>query len=278
MSVFDHLGVLAGLLAARVLPRRRPQPRTSAADFRQDLEEVGLGVARLPRRVVEELRGLAAEVWTDDRPSHRFFRAGGLNGAFPATMSWHWAADGEALERFRPAAACLIDSLGGDFELVGASFVVADGGCRVGEAKPHLDFGPPAIPKGAAATALLPVHPALFPEAQGNLEYRPWNAEDPNAFEVHRYRFGEAAVFDGKLSHRTQAFAAEAFAAPPPHGAGPAGGGTPPPALRGLRVLASLSLARLGARAAWRPSVAQVMRGYGAPLLPPLAPPPGDVA
>ena len=48
-----------------------------------------------------------------------------------------------------------------------------EGGCADTATKFHVDFGPPAIPRGAACTALLPLHPRHFPEDQGNLEPGP---------------------------------------------------------------------------------------------------------
>ena len=248
-----HLALLFKVLFGGLLSRlpkhaRLPRLRRWARGFRQDVKEVGIGVASVPEGAVAALRAAAAELYRDggeDEPEDSrlsFSSSGGLNGAFPSTMTWHWAQDQATLDLFRPAADAIRAQLGKDYELIGGSFVVANGGCGEREAKFHLDFGPPMIPRLTAVTALLPLHPAGFPERSGNLEYRP---QGPGgAVYVHRYTAGQAAVFDGKLSHRTQPFAAEAFAA---------GGGEAP--LRGKRVLASFSLAKVPPCAPWRPAL-----------------------
>eukprot|EP00930_Biecheleria_cincta_P050253 TRINITY_DN35426_c0_g1_i1.p1 TRINITY_DN35426_c0_g1~~TRINITY_DN35426_c0_g1_i1.p1 ORF type:complete len:343 (-),score=52.06 TRINITY_DN35426_c0_g1_i1:339-1331(-) len=281
LSAWGHLSLLFGLLLRKLLggqgKRRRPRPRRLAWNFRRDLHISGLAVARLPQDALEGLRRAACEAIADrsscsaDSDSHgsRFRLAGGLNGAFPSSMSWRWAADAEGLRAFRPAAEVLLRQLGPKFHLVGASFVVAEigAGCEEAASRFHLDFGPPRIPRQAAATALLPLHPpGAFPEREGNLEYRPWDGNDEVA--MHRYNACEAAVFDGKLAHRTQPFRPEAFFQDVVGGTGSRESQEASP-LHGFRVLASLSFARLPGP--WAEDVAQVMAGYGAPVLPPLA-------
>jgi len=264
-SLLGHFGLLLKVLALKLLPqrltRRRPKVRPTMLEFRRDVGTVGLGVVQVSEDALAGLRDIAAGMLSGgagggSRTSHSFRSTGGLSGAFPSTMSWHWAADPQSLELFRPAAHQVMASLGADFELVAASFVIADGGCRSEEAKFHLDFGPPSIPQHVAATALAPLYPREFPKKSGNLEYKPW--DDKGSVAVHLYRAGEAAVFDGKLSHRTQPFAKEAFE---PRSSS---GETSP--LGGLRVLVSLSFARIPEGAPWRQGVASVLKGYNAPL------------
>lgn len=265
MNIADHVGVLLGLVAGRILPRmrRRPELRERSEDFRSDLRTTGLGLVKVPSGAVAALHALAEKMYSSSSGRNSFVRAGGLNGAFPETMAWHWATDAHGMEPFQPAAEAITSQLGQDFHLVAASLVVADGDCPVGASRMHVDFGPPSIPKYVAATALLPVHPQVFPELEGSLEYRPWDGE--GEVVVQRYREGEAVVFDGKLAHRTQPFTAEAFmAAARKHNSGLG------ERLAGLRVLASLSLVSLPPRAYWRGAARQVLEGYGAPVMPPL--------
>lgn len=273
IGILGHVLILLRVIGARLLPRfqrrRRPRLRPFAWQFRRDLHSVGLGVVRVPEEALAPLRSIVLDVESlgsgsvgVSKASFVKTAAGGLNGAFPATMSWHWSSNNDALELFRPAADAVRLQLGSDFYLIGASFVIASGGCRDGEAKFHLDFGPPAIPTLEAATALMPLYPLAFPEGQGNLEYLPWDAD--GAIAVHRYRSGQASVFDGKLAHRTQSFVAAAFV--------PGADSTAQPAVCS-RVLASLSLARLPPGCpppAWQDALAQVISGYGAPVMPPL--------
>eukprot|EP00448_Togula_jolla_P028128 CAMPEP_0170634374 /NCGR_PEP_ID=MMETSP0224-20130122/36563_1 /TAXON_ID=285029 /ORGANISM="Togula jolla, Strain CCCM 725" /LENGTH=336 /DNA_ID=CAMNT_0010963621 /DNA_START=14 /DNA_END=1022 /DNA_ORIENTATION=- len=180
----------------------------------------------------------------DDWMPGSFLRSCGLNTAFPESMAWYWAADQEALDVFRPAADAICASLGQGYELIGASFVVASGECKDSEAAMHVDFGPPAIPEQVAATALLPLHPEVFPDLEGNLEWVPWDNEGRVA--VQPYLAGQAVIFDGKLPHRTQPFLASSFA-----GRSGIGGEGSHEALQGLRVLASFSLARMPQDAPW---------------------------
>lgn len=269
--MLGHFAIVFRLIFGRLLPARRPRRRWLAQSFRRDLREVGLGVVQVPEIALGDLRAMAEEVCAASYGGQGDSLGGGaanaaeppetqtargLNGAFPSSMAWHWAADEEALEPFRPVAESIKARLGDGFELIAGSFVVARGGCQEHEAKFHLDFGPPAIPSHVAATALMPLFPQAFPRAQGNLEFRPWNLAGTVA--THPYKAGEAAVFDGKLAHRTQPFAASAFA-------GETAGRQP---LAGLRVLASFSFAKLPGP--WSPTVQGVLQGYGAPVLPPL--------
>lgn len=258
LSFLGHLAVLSKVLLSRFWPQRRRKalrPRLFAWQFRQDFQRRGFAIAKLPPKVVEELVAAASSL----RPEGGFRRSKELNEAFPASMSWHWAKDEEALSIFRPAADVLTARLGRGYELVGASFVVGEGGCEEGSSRFHLDFGPQAIPPMAAATALVPLHPRPFPETEGNLEVRPWDLAGEALMQP--YREAEAVVFDGKLSHRTQPFRAEVFLER---------GKAATEAMPGLRVLASLSLARVWPEAPWKAAVEKVMTGYGAPLVPPL--------
>jgi len=266
IGALEHFGILAELVRNKIFPpqRRRPCARPQKPEFQADLEEVGLGVVSVPRTavatllpVLERLRGGECK---EGETIPRFSRAGGLNGAFPSTMTWHWAAEDAALEPFQPMACAVAEQLGPGFELVAASFVIAEGSCFDGQARMHLDFGPPQIPSDAACTALMPLYPEVFPESEGNLEYVPWNGE--GEVDVHLYQQCEAAVFYGKLPHRTQPFDAAAFS--------PSLADKKGHPLHGLRVLASLSFAKLSGDAPWRNAVEQVLLGYGAPLLPPL--------
>jgi len=190
-------------------------------------------------------------------------------------MSWHWAADMKTMALFRPAAVAIGSLLGPEFDLIAAKFIIAsEGECRNEDSRFHDDFGPRSIPEGAAVTALMPLHPAQFPEQEGNLEWLPWERnKKENATSrgsqtntaVHKYRVGEAAVFDGKLLHRTQPFSAMAF-----RGSCKVqrGSNSELDALSGMRVLASLYFARLNMP--WEGSVRQVLFSQGAPPLPPL--------
>eukprot|EP00419_Tripos_fusus_P010438 CAMPEP_0172666948 /NCGR_PEP_ID=MMETSP1074-20121228/8121_1 /TAXON_ID=2916 /ORGANISM="Ceratium fusus, Strain PA161109" /LENGTH=352 /DNA_ID=CAMNT_0013483397 /DNA_START=46 /DNA_END=1104 /DNA_ORIENTATION=+ len=263
MSIADHVGLLLGLVAGRVLPRtrRRPELRERPEDFRCDLRTTGLGLVSVPSRAVAAMRAFAEEMYSSRSGRSSLVRAGGLNGAFPETMAWHWATNENGMEPFQPAAEAIRSQLDQDFQLVAASLVIADGDCPVGASRMHLDFGPPSIPKYVAATALLPVYPQVFPQLEGGLEYLPWDGE--GEVVVQRYREGEAVVFDGKLAHRTQPFTKEAFmAAAEKHSSGMG------ERLAGLRVLASLSFVSLPPRAFWRRAVRQVLEGYGAPVMP----------
>ncbi|CAE7204310.1 stt3 [Symbiodinium sp. CCMP2456] len=255
-SLLAHL--LAPWLAIFQLWRRKPpcrppRQRHFGFRFRSDLRRRGAAVARIPEALVADLEDLASQTLAAEAnaaasvPSSlsapSFLRAGGLNVAFPDTMSWHWAQNDQGLEAFAAAARIVLKQLGDEWGLVAASFVVAEGGCADSATKFHVDFGPPPIPRGAACTALLPVHPRQFPEDQGNLEILPWDAS-PGQSCVHRYSRGNAIVFDGKLAHRTQPFATDVFAQRD-RGQAPAAA-----SLRGRRILASMSFALWRARAA----------------------------
>eukprot|EP00448_Togula_jolla_P019138 CAMPEP_0170579438 /NCGR_PEP_ID=MMETSP0224-20130122/5984_1 /TAXON_ID=285029 /ORGANISM="Togula jolla, Strain CCCM 725" /LENGTH=358 /DNA_ID=CAMNT_0010902463 /DNA_START=14 /DNA_END=1087 /DNA_ORIENTATION=+ len=257
-----------------------PRPRRRRRTLLRDLHTTGLAVVVVPPKamlpllpVVEGLCSAAAQAdgveesdgsgedgfdkvtdfddeegdvgeGIDDWMPGSFLRSCGLNTAFPESMAWYWAADQEALDVFRPAADAICASLGQGYELIGASFVVASGECKDSEAAMHVDFGPPAIPEQVAATALLPLHPEVFPDLEGNLEWVPWDNEGRVA--VQPYLAGQAVIFDGKLPHRTQPFLASSFA-----GRSGIGGEGSHEALQGLRVLASFSLARMPQDAPW---------------------------
>ena len=186
-----------------------PEPRFFPWRFRQDLRSKGCGVVRIPSAAVEPLQRTAQDYLTREfpqfspktaRPKLRgqgrksvesmeaqgsqgstatestestgsFFRADGLNTAFPSSMSWHWASDATTLEVFATAGQHVLRFLGDDFALVAASLVVASGDCTDDLSKFHLDFGPPKIPRGVAATALMPLWPDPFP-SEGHLA--PW--------------------------------------------------------------------------------------------------------
>mmetsp|Transcript_2494 Transcript_2494/g.5941 ORF Transcript_2494/g.5941 Transcript_2494/m.5941 type:complete len:304 (+) Transcript_2494:34-945(+) len=263
LTVLGQLALLIRLVSRRFHFRgTRPRglwPRRSRRAFRADLRERGAAVARVPLKACSELLSVAQVALGDQSTTPKLFsRAGGLNVAFPETMSWHWAASADALELFSGAAKSVLKQLGGDWGLVAASFVVAEGDCVDSAARFHVDFGPPPIPRNAAATALLPLHPAKFPTEEGNLELMPWDAANEPC--VYHYAPGQAIVFDGKLAHRTQPFSADAFqreseAAEP---------------LRGRRILASMSFARVAGQAPWQRAVNQVISGYGAPVLKPI--------
>lgn len=183
-----------------------PLPRFFPWRFRQDLRRKGCGVVRIPSAAVEPLQRIAQEYLTREFPQFSpetakpklrgqgrksvdsieaqgstatestestgsFFRADGLNAAFPSSMSWHWASDAATLEVFAKAGQHVLRFLGDDFALVAASLVVASGDCTDDLSKFHLDFGPPKIPRGVAATALMPLWPDRFP-FEGHLA--PW--------------------------------------------------------------------------------------------------------
>ena len=191
LSIFSHL-----LLALRLFwsKGRKRSSRSSKANlrprvfpwrFRQDLRNKGVGVVQIPLATIEPLQRIAKEyltkefpefspTWKPTRPTPQaielgsFVRADGLNAAFPSTMSWHWASDAATLQVFAEPGQYILRSLGDDFALVAASLVVASGDCLENVSKFHLDFGPPKIPRGVAATALMPLWPDRFPD-EGNL-------------------------------------------------------------------------------------------------------------
>ena len=78
--------------------------------FRRDLQRRGAAVCRFPEHLVADLEDLASQTLAAEAnvPSSlsapSFLRAGGLNVAFPDTMSWHWAQNDQALETFAAAA------------------------------------------------------------------------------------------------------------------------------------------------------------------------------
>lgn len=193
-----------------------------------------------------------------------FIRVNGASGTFPNSMLWYHAADQEALELFYPCADAINLQLGGGLCLVSGAFVMVAGGCKEEETEFHVDMGAQNIPTCASISVLFPVHPSIFPKHEGHLEWIPWNANGQVA--VHRYKRGEAAVFDGKLAHRTQPFSSRAFheqdASLNPRFALP---------LRGMRVLAYLTLARLlPGVPPWRPALHEVLWRQGVPALAPL--------
>ncbi|CAL1162522.1 unnamed protein product [Cladocopium goreaui] len=281
LGIFSHLALTLRLLWSKWSKSKRsrrnltPLPRSFPWRFRQDLRRKGCGVVRIPSAAVEPLQRIAQEYLTREFPQFSpktakpklrgqgrksvesieaqgtatestestgsFFRADGLNAAFPSSMSWHWASDAATLEVFAKAGQHVLRFLGDDFALVAASLVVASGDCMDDLSKFHLDFGPPKIPRGVAATALMPLWPDRFP-SEGHLapwleEIRPWDA---NEMVTYHYQAGRAVVFDGKLAHRTQPFRIQSFA------------GT------SLRVLASMSFAWLPSHAPWKSAVNQV--------------------
>ena len=205
LGIFSHLALTLRLLWSRSKSKSRrsltpsaPLPRFFPWRFRQDLRRTGCGVVRIPSAAVEPLQRIAQEYLTREFPQFSprtakpklrgqgrksvestestestgsFFRADGLNAAFPSSMSWHWASDAATLEVFAKAGQHVLQFLGDDFALVAASLVVASGDCMDDLSKFHLDFGPPKIPRGAAATALMPLWPDRFP-SEGHLA--PW--------------------------------------------------------------------------------------------------------
>jgi len=193
-----------------------------------------------------------------------FIRVNGAGGTFPDSMLWYHAADQDALELFHPCADAINLQLGGGLCLVTGAFVMVKGGCKEGETAFHVDMAAQDIPTCASISVLFPIHPSIFPEHEGNLEWIPWDADGKVA--VHRYIKGRAAVFDGKLAHRTQPFSSQAFheqdAGLNPRFAVP---------LRGTRVLAYLTLARLlPGVPPWRQALHEVLWRQGVPALTPL--------
>ena len=105
-----------------------PVPRRSRRAFRRDFRRRGCGVVQIPEKRISGLRSVAAqylrkeletpgslplpptslfETDLDDEDEDErkrkegegsFRRAGGLNVAFPQSMSWHWATDRNTLE------------------------------------------------------------------------------------------------------------------------------------------------------------------------------------
>lgn len=176
--------------------QRRLKPHLFPWRFRRDLRTKGVGVVRIPAATIAPLRRIAeaylvqefsASMSQDFQDANAeqskgalqraeghaqksvpsFARADGLNAAFPSSMSWHWASDAATLEVFPREQ--VLKFLGDDFALVAASLVVANGDCMENVSKFHVDFGPPKIPRGVAATALMPLFPLRFPDHQGNL-------------------------------------------------------------------------------------------------------------
>jgi len=215
-------------------------------------KEIGMEEPRWPRPCSPQLEDGA------------FIRVNGAGGTFPHSMLWYHAADQDALELFYPCADAINLQLGGGLCLVTGAFVMVTGGCKEGETNFHVDMAAQDIPPCASISVLFPIYPSIFPEHEGNLEWIPWNADGRVA--VHRYRRGEAAVFDGKLAHRTQPFSSQAFRKQDrscnPRFALP---------LQGARVLAYLTLARLlPGVPPWRRTLHEVLWRQGVPALAPL--------
>lgn len=187
-----HLTVLIQLWRRQ----RRLKPHLFPWRFRRDLRAKGVGVVRIPAATIAPLRSIAETYLVQEfsesmsqefqdanaeqskgapqraeghaqKSIPSFARADGLNAAFPSSMSWHWASDAATLEVFPREQ--VLKFLGDDFALVAASLVVANGDCMENVSKFHVDFGPPKIPRGVAATALMPLFPLRFPDHQGNL-------------------------------------------------------------------------------------------------------------
>lgn len=253
----------------------------AAVAFQNELARAGLAVVRMPAESIACMQEAVERIYlsnADGIQPHsvelgQFARAKPICNSFPAMMEWHWAKNDDALHIFQPAAQAIGAMLGPQFDLIAAKFIVAPAGeCPEDDAKFHQDFGPESVPRFAAVTALIPLCPLKFPEAEGNLEWWPWDeaavearvrwqkdqtSGPPPQPNVHPYRVGEAAVLDGKCLHRTQPFSAEAFSSTTSHPRG---------VLSGMRILASLYFAQLPEEADWEEAVWGVLSSQGAPL------------
>ncbi|CAJ1413666.1 unnamed protein product [Effrenium voratum] len=235
-------------------------------EFQQKLAYDGFATALLPPEVVEKLRGLAVEAFAEEAAG--FQRAKPSAQGFPPRMEWHWASEGTDGKTVFKEAADVLSQYLPNFNLVAAKFIVATGECRPEDARFHQDFESPNVPLLATATALLPIWPLAFPEKEGNLEYYTWDdlmaskkvdatqVEEILAFSrVHRYVPGEAAVFDGKLFHRTQPFSEFAFASEKES-----------EPLSKMRVLVSYYFAQLPPDNVWEGDVRKTLASQGAPI------------
>ena len=105
------------IFGRRLLWGKAPRPfrqRHFGFGFRRDLRRRGAAVCRFPEHLVADLEDLASQTLAAEAnpalpvPSSlsapSFLRAGGLNVAFPDTMSWHWAQNDQALDTFAAAA------------------------------------------------------------------------------------------------------------------------------------------------------------------------------
>ncbi|CAE8720393.1 unnamed protein product [Polarella glacialis] len=279
--------VMLGLLASK---RWRVQPSdTSRAALnkgggwpwalRRNLQEAGLGVAKVPQVDLQRLRlllgqllaaeaavptvaaapapvGLDADIVVAGR---RFLRRSVCpDGSGPGAKSYYWAADAPCFDTFDLVARQITKHLEPGFELMTAAFVVVRSGSSVeGPYSFRADFESSAILKGALATALVPVWPERLPVDEGHLEWNSWGG----ATESHRYMCGEAAIIDGKLSHRTQPFSEAAFVS---------SGSAPQTGLQNLCAMASLGFVRNWdeAEAPFREELEQVLCTSGAPFRP----------
>mgnify|MGYP002634693688 CR=1 FL=1 len=208
----------------RASPTVAPVSRSSALQNRRWTEEVPVLTEASGFRISDR-EGFPYDVYTT---------------GWTPTMRWVAAGGAETLSRFEATlgaqvGAALAEALEEDVTLLSACFVVVRGGVFDGEAKLHADWASAGIPRGRVHTALCPLWE--FPDSVGGLFWKPssspvrregpfregsgrscdarrgdpveesWVGQAACGEALHRYRLGEAVVFDGKLLHRTQPFA-----------------------------------------------------------------------
>lgn len=210
-QIFNQLRETAGNQFRRCAPVRGPVSRAGARDNIRWTEEIPSNVEASGFRLAAQ----EAEVYD-------VYTTG-----FAPTMRWVAVGDKATLDRWYNAIGRTIqqqleDAVGEPIVLCQACFVVVHGGVSEGDAKLHADWAMEAIPRRQVYTALTPL--TEFPDDVGGLfldvstmpKHAPtdqgttgWSREKQEV--LHRYRRGEAVLFDGKLMHRTQPFANRDF-------------------------------------------------------------------
>ena len=210
-AVLDRLRQTTGNQFRRCAPVRGPVSRAGARDNIMWTEEIPCNVEASNFRLADGA-GEVYDVYTT---------------GFAPTMRWVAVGDRATLDIWDSALGRAIQgqleqALGEPIVLCQACFVVVKGGVRVGDAKLHADWAMEEIPRRDVYTALTPL--TDFPDDVGGLFFdvdsMPKNTDGDagrgtwtrDTREVlHRYRRGEAVLFDGKLMHRTEPFANAEF-------------------------------------------------------------------
>ncbi len=215
-ALLEHLRQTTGNQFRRCAPVRAPVSRAGARANIQWTEEIPYFVEASNFRLADGT-GEVYDVYTT---------------GFAPTMRWVAVGDRATLDIWDSALGSTIQrqleqALGEKIVLCQACFVVVQGGLRQGDAKLHADWALEAIPRREVYTALTPL--TDFPDDVGGLFFdqrsMPRERESlpivgmnaaGDADKVagsrcprevlHRYRRGEAVLFDGRLMHRSEPF------------------------------------------------------------------------
>jgi hypothetical protein len=215
-AVLEHLRQTTGNQFRRCAPVRAPVSRAGARANIQWTEEIPYFVEASNFRLADG-SGEVYDVYTT---------------GFAPTMRWVAVGDRATLDIWDSALGSTIQrqlehSLGEKIVLCQACFVVVQGGLRQGDAKLHADWALEAIPRREVYTALTPL--TDFPDDVGGLFFdqrsmprereslplvgmnaagdagKAAGSRGPREV-LHRYRRGEAVLFDGRLMHRSEPF------------------------------------------------------------------------